>query len=97
MRQTVLSIVLIVAVIGAGWFTYQFFTGGPSDEELSAPEGIDEQRLAEYRKIKTLKPDLSVFTDPFFRSLFSPWQVFGGGAAATPTAKPGRPNPFTPF
>ena len=97
MRQTVLSIVLVVAVIGAGYFTYQFFAGGPAGEELSAPEGIDEQRLAEYRKIQTLKPDLSVFTDPFFKSLFSPWQVFGAGAAAAPTAKPGRPNPFAPF
>ncbi len=97
MRQTLLSIVLIVAIIGAGYFTYQFFAGGPSDEELSAPSGIDEQKLEDYRKIETLKPDLSVFTDSFFKSLFSPFQVFGTGATTTITAKPGRPNPFMPF
>ena len=97
MRQALLPIILVIAVVGAGYFTYQLFMSGPLDEEFSVPEGIDEQTLAEYRKIQTLKPDLSVFTDTFFKSLFSPWQVFGAGAAATPTAKPGRPNPFAPF
>lgn len=97
MKQVLLSIVLIVAVIGASYFTYQFFVGGPSAGELSAPSGLDQQKLDEYRKIQTLKPDLSVFTDPFFKSLFSPAQVFGGGATTTLSAKPGRANPFAPF
>ena len=92
-----LSVVLIIAVVGTGYFAYQFFTGGPSDEEFGAPEGIDEQKLVEYRKIQTLKPDLSVFTDPFFKSLFSPRQVFGTEAVGAPIVKPGRPNPFVPF
>lgn len=74
---------------------YQLFMGAPVVDQFSVPAGIDEDKLAEYRKIQTLKPDLSIFTDSFFKSLFSPFQVFSSGT--TTAGKIGRVNPFTPF
>ncbi len=95
MRQTILSIVFFVALIITGVFFYQYFTGGPEIFGVDTAGQVDE-RLAEYRKIKTLRPDLGVFADPFFKSLFGPAAVFDTGPVA-PAATPGRTNPFSPF
>ena len=95
MRQTILSIAFFVALIITGVFVYQYFTGGPQISGIEKAELVDA-RLAEYRKIKTLRPDLNVFADPFFKSLFSPATVFGTGLVE-PKVTPGRTNPFTPF
>lgn len=89
MRQTILIIVFAVAVLGAGFFAYRFFTGGP-DIAVSDGDGEREGRLVEYRKIKTLQFDSSMFSDPFLRLLSRPTlQEAPGGTA-------GRENPFLP-
>jgi len=96
MRQNILLIILIAAVILMGFFIYQyFFESKPGD--IEAPDGIQSELLSQYRQIKTLKPDLSIFADPFFKSLFSPLQTFGTGTSTKPTVIPGRANPFVPF
>lgn len=95
MRQTILSIIFIAAVVGAGFFLYRFFTGAPQTEVFDS-DALPQERLADYRKIKTLEPDLSIFADPFFKALFSPAQTFGVGAAPQPPS-PGRANPFASF
>ena len=95
MRQIIFSVLFFAALIATGVFVYQYFTGGPEVGDMTTTEPVDE-RIAEYRKIKTLRPDLSVFADPFFKSLFSPVAVFGTGPVQS-TSTPGRTNPFTPF
>lgn len=95
MRQAILSVLFFAALTATGVFVYQYFVSGTESGDMTTTEPVDE-RLAEYRKIRTLRPDLSVFADPFFKSLFSPIAVFGTGPVQ-PTATPGRTNPFTPF
>lgn len=97
MKQAILSIVFIAVVVGGGYFVYQFFIGSPSVVEDGVTNIIEQEKLTEYRKIKLLKPDLGIFTDSFFRLLFSPTQLFGAGTVTPVPVKPGRPNPFIPF
>lgn len=95
MRQIILFIVLIAAITLTVVFLYQYFVG-TTKTDTGVSVGIQAEKLSEYRQIKNLKPDLSIFTDPFFKSLFSPAQTFG---TATPLSSitPGRANPFVPF
>lgn len=75
---------------------YRFLAGGPGIE--TEADAAVQARIAEYRKIKTLKPDLSIFSDPFFTSLFTPSQLYGTGAVPpTGAVTTGRVNPFAPF
>ncbi|MBI2639796.1 MAG: hypothetical protein HYW90_02800 [Candidatus Sungbacteria bacterium] len=96
MRQTIFLIVLVVALVLTGYFLYQYFFGSQA-ETVEAPAGTRSELLSRYRQIKSLKPDLSIFTDPFFRSLFSPLQTFGTGTSTKTSTVPGRKNPFAPF
>lgn len=96
MRQTVLSILLIVLILAAGflWFRSRRSASVPAER---APGAVSEQ-IAQYRHLKNLKPDTGMFADPLFRSLQPagprPERPLGSGGQPLPI---GRPNPLTPF
>lgn len=98
MRQTILMILFILLILAAGviWFR---FARSPAVEPAATPPLDVEGRLAEYRQLQTLRPDLSVFADPLFRSLRQAASPIGSSSlpdGAKPSA--GRPNPFSrPF
>lgn len=90
MRQTIFAIVLVGALLGGGFFAYRLFTGVP-DASVLKSGGDLEKRLAEYRKIKILRLDLTMLSDPLLRSFSRP--LLSGPA---PAVTPGRKNPFAP-
>ena len=71
MRQVIFIFVFVIAALGIGFFAYWFFIGD-SNLDSSGYTIEREKKLAEYRKIKTLRLDASMFSDPFLRSLTSP-------------------------
>lgn len=89
MRQIIFIIIFAVAALGAVVFSYRFLTRGP-DLTVSAGDGGRELKLAEYRKIKTLRFDPSMFSDPFLRLLSRPT------SQEAPEEAAGRENPFLP-
>ena len=94
MRQTILTFVLVVTLLAVGWVWFRYLRRPPP---AAAPPGRgltaeEEGRLAQYRQLQTLQPDISIIADPLFKALQQP------GALTPPTAVPaGRPNPFAPF
>ena len=93
MRQTILTVVLIVLLFAIGFVWYHYLRppaeGGPA---ASAEPAIDPARLEQYRGLKQLRLDVSIFSHPFFRLLEE--QTQPAGTAAVPA---GRANPFAPF
>ena len=92
MRQTILALILIFLIAATGyiWFYYLRDEGGVPAAE-AAPSAALETRIQPYRLLQTLRPDLSVFTDPPFRAL----EPLSQGPDPSPPR--GRQNPFTPF
>lgn len=97
MRQTILTVLLVFLLLAAGfvWFRY---VRDAVPAVSSEPAEADE-RLQQYRHLKNLKADLSIFSDPLFRSLQQtlpppsnerPPTLSGG-------SRPGRTNPFNPL
>lgn len=97
MRQTTLTIILVIALAGTGYFIYRFFSSGPAtDNSSEAVATPGSPALAEYRKIEALHPDLAIFNDSSFRALFSPLERAGVATVTAPTHT-GRANPFVAF
>lgn len=96
MRQTLIAFILI-AILLAGGFAWQRLGGGVLPAGEASPLSADvEGRLAQYRKLRELLPDVGVFSDPLFRSLQRPTSIAPGpGGGAGPAV--GRQNPFAPF
>jgi len=89
-KQTFLIIILILA-FGATlyvWLGYRRFTP-PTVETTDGKEELGI-RLSEFRRLREIKFDTSVFQDKFFQSLKTAPQ-------SIPEEKSGRPNPFIPF
>ncbi|GEM_PF-3348338 len=91
MRQTILTALLILLVVATIYVWYAYLRT-PS-EEVGIPVGsVTDDRLLQYRQLKDLKPDTSLFSDPLFQLLnrYRPPNV-------PPTIPPGRMNPFSAF
>lgn len=103
-KQTLIILIILVTLGGAGiWFFY-FQSSGPTpatDAEIGASDAGNvssdpdvqkiERELADLRRLKDLQLDTSILKNPFLQSL----EAFPVQNAGTTT--PGRPNPFLPF
>ena len=98
MRQTILTVIFVVLLLGAG-FVWLRYVRDVVPEVSTGPAEVNE-RLRQYQHLKNLKADLSIFSDPLFRSLEQtlpppsnerPPTLSGGNA------RPGRTNPFSPL
>ncbi|MBI4132850.1 MAG: hypothetical protein HY473_02090 [Candidatus Sungbacteria bacterium] len=92
MRQNILSIILLVLVIAAGvWWWRSFRQAEPAAVSVSVQPA--SERLKQYRQLKNLQVDTSIFSDPLFQSL----ERFGVGGFFIGSIPHGRANPFVPF
>ncbi len=93
MKQTILTVVLIVLLLAIGFVWYNYLRppaeGGPA---ASVDTVIDAARLEQYRGLKQLRLDVSIFSDPLFRLLEEQTPSMG-----TAAVQAGRANPFAPF
>ncbi|MDP3727524.1 MAG: hypothetical protein Q8R35_02695 [bacterium] len=94
MRQTILTIILVVLLLASGFIWFRASRQG----EPAAPAILAEgsERFRQYQHLKNLKPDIGIFADPFFRSLEA--TVPSGGPPSLATGgdlRPGRTNPFS--
>lgn len=89
-RQTILLIILVLALMGTGYFVYQNFRSQPEGAINSQTQGEFQNRLAELQRLKELRLDTSIFQDKFFQTLQLPEKP------AEQPLTPGRPNPFFP-
>lgn len=94
MKQTLLTVALLVLILASGFVWYRYVRA-PSTVEApaAAAPAIDPARLEQYRELRRLDLDASVFFDPLFRSLDVPPVP----AAGVPLVPSGRSNPFAPF
>lgn len=92
MRQNILSIILLVLVITAGvWWWRSFRQAEPIAVAVSVEP--PSERLKQYRQLKNLQVDTSIFSDPLFQSL----ERFGAERFLIGSIPHGRVNPFVPF
>lgn len=97
MRQTILSLILVLLLLASGYLWFRFFRDGSAPAAGVASEAVDE-RIAQYRHIKNLKPDTALFADPLFNSLKSATPLSQGSpTSAGGRTIYGRTNPFSPF
>lgn len=91
MRQTILTIILVI-LISATIYVWYAYLRTPEDVGGPAVGSVEDERLVQYRKLKDLKPDTNVFSDPLFQLLnrYRPPNV-------PPMQPPGRANPFSAF
>ena len=90
MRQTILTVVLIVVILGTGFVWYTYIRKPASQGEATVSPASDD-RLEQYRQIENLKPDVSILSDPLFQALQR------AKAISPPAVTTGRQNPFAPF
>lgn len=95
MRQTISSLFLILLLAVAGWVWFRYFRASPPAVPASSAEV--SERLAQYRDLRNLRPDIGVFSDPLFRSLTSPPRPSGGPPGSPGQPPVGRQNPFAPL
>ena len=93
-RQLLIIIILLVAVVGIGywWFTSVFL----ADEEtqLVIDEAM-ESRLVSYRRLKSVAFDMTAFQDEFFRELVQLPELL---EPLVPTGQNlGRSNPYAAY
>ena len=92
MRQTILTIILVILLLASGFIWFRASRqAGPAAPSIAA-EG--SERFRQYQHLKNLKPDIGIFADPFFRSLEA--TVPSGGPPSLATGgdpRPGRPQP----
>lgn len=89
-RQTILLIILVLALVGTGYFIYQNLQPQPESALNSQTQGEFQNRLTELQRLKELKLDTSIFQDKFFQTLQLPEKPL------EQPLTPGRPNPFFP-
>ncbi len=98
MRQTILVLILILALAAIGYVWYAYFGSAPAlpteTPIANGPKALQD-RLGTLRRLKNLRLDTSVFQDPLFRALETAptfQESLAGGEG-----EHGRQNPFTPF
>ncbi|MBI2640470.1 MAG: hypothetical protein HYW91_01130 [Candidatus Sungbacteria bacterium] len=93
-RQTILLLVFVIVLglIAYLWYGYAQTATRP---ETARAEGSFSTRLSELRRLKDLQLDVSLFQDPFFKSLQAPEGM--AGEKIREQTKIGRENPFLPF
>lgn len=94
MRQTILTILLIVFILATGFVWFAYLRSSPPAGPPVTP-GAEEERLAQYRELRNLTPDTALFSDPAFQGLRPARTPPPAGAA--PKEGQGRANPFAPF
>ncbi len=98
MRQNILVVLLICILLASGfiWFRYMR-DASPAGQALGAAD--TSERIEQYKQLQNLKPDLSIFIDPLFRSLERtlPSPTGGPPALGTGDIRAGRTNPFNPL
>lgn len=96
-RSIFLTAILILILLGGG---YLFVTRSGATVPVVSTSFTQEMdaKLAEYRKIETLSPNLSIFDDVLFQALRPSGAVIlpVGSGTSSPTSR-GRANPFIPF
>lgn len=92
MTKALLTISILIAAVGGGYFWYANRSVEPMETLFSAEV---QKKLDEYQKINELSPNLSVFDDKLFQVLRPIERV--STASATSTVRRGRDNPFIPF
>ncbi len=93
MRDTIITLVLLLLIAGGGWAWLKY--GAKKEAIVITPEELkmESERLRQYRQLNNLEPDLSIVENSVFKSLKS----VSAGAQATSTVRGGRPNPFAPL
>ena len=91
MRQNILSIILLALVIAAGVWWWRSFR--QAEPVVSVSVQPVSERLKQYRQLKNLQVDTSIFSDPLFQSL----ERFGVEGFFIGSIPHGRANPFVPF
>lgn len=86
-RQTIFTIIFVVVLGALGALWYSYWANRPSDE-TGEVSGIS---IESYRRVKDLRLNTALFTDPVFRELKQ--EVIPPPA----TEAIGRSNPFLPF
>ena len=98
MKQTVLVLILILALAVVGYVWYAYFQSAPETvTEPAITHGSKTllDRVGALRRLKNLRLDTSVFQDPLFQTLETApasQELVSGGEGER-----GRINPFTPF
>ena len=98
MRQNILVVVLIFFLLAGGFIWFRSLRDASSGVQAVETAGVSG-RLGQYKQLQNLKPDLSIFTDPLFRSLerASPGPTGGPPAVSSGDVRAGRANPFNPL
>lgn len=98
MRQNILVVLLVLMLLAGGfiWFRYMR-DASPAVPAVGAANVSG--RLGQYKQLQNLKPDLSIFTDPLFRSLERalPSPTGGPPSVEAGNIRAGRTNPFNPL
>ncbi len=90
MRQSFIAAAIVLLLAVSGWIWYRYIRSPAG--ATPPPPRLESELLEQYRQLKSLEPDISIFSDPVYRSLerFRP-------ATTSPILPRGRPNPFIPF
>jgi hypothetical protein len=93
-RQTLLLILFIIIIGVTGYVWYQYVgTAAPTVLPTDAKE-VGIETITVLRRLRDVRLDTAVLSDPVFRILVPPPPPPGG---VEPTIIPGRENPFVPF
>lgn len=92
-RQIFLLLIVVMALGSAGYVWYRYASTS-TQENVLGTGGSFGTRLSELQRLKDLQLDVSLFQDPFFKSLLIPESSAGEKIKGKPT---GRENPFLPF
>lgn len=92
MRQTILALLLVIAVAASAFMWYSL-RGQLGSTATASP--VDNPEVAEFRRLlaalKAIKLDTSFFSDPAYKSLVDPAVLISRPAAY------GKSNPFIPI
>ena len=92
MRQHLTAILIIVLIAGVGIIWYVFVRPSSSTAPASVNPYADDSEIRQFRLLKSLSVDQSLFQNQKFQALVS----FDGILSASDLSK-GRQNPFLPF
>lgn len=92
MRQTILTVVLVIAILATGWVWFAYLRKPSTPESVAGNTAAVQSRINKYQKLDQLVSDTTVLKNPLFESLRKPKSV-----TPTDSIPRGRANPFLPF